>query len=491
MESAAHLLEELTEGSLPQAFAAGAQSHPQSTLAVGDDEYTLAELLETAGRWASALVADGVVAGRPVILRAAPSGAWLCAYLGLLTVGAPIVLASSALTAPEFRVIVDSSGAELAITDGAAPGGIPQVALASLANAARSSSPTTGSGPDAGDVALIAFTSGTTGAPKGVPLTHSMLLSSIRGVMRAWRWSADDRLVHALPLYHQHGLGAIHATLIAGSSARVLATFDPRTLVDTIRTERATVLFAVPTIYQRLVDLPGNVAAELASLRLATSGSAPLSEALFERIQERLGLTPVERYGLTESGLDVSNLYDGPRRPGVVGYPLPGVEMRLADAEGRDVAPGDDGEIVLRGPQVFSGYLNDPDATKQAFFNDNWFRTGDLGQITGDGALIITGRRKEIIVSGGMNVSPREVEEVLAGHPAVKEAAVAGLPDPYWGEAVAAWVVLRSDIDSAELTAYCRERLMSFKCPKKITLVDSLPRTSMGKVQRNQLKSLV
>lgn len=489
IESKHRLIEQLSAGTLPEAFAAGAKAHPESVLAIGDDEFTLAALMERAECCAGALAAEGVAAGRPVILQASTSGQMLCAYLGLLIVGAPIVLLSPELKAAEFSVIAEMSGAALAVTNGSALQGIRHLELAALMESAASTVSTAIPGPRADDVALIAFTSGTTGTPKGVPLTHTMLLSSIRAVMQAWRWTADDRLVHALPLYHQHGLGGIHATLIAGSSARLLREFDPGTLVETVRAERATVLFGVPTIYRRLVDMPGNVAVGLRTLRLATSGSAPLPAALFRLITERLGITPVERYGLTESGLDVSNLYSGPRRPGVVGFPLPGVELRLIDAEGRDVALGEHGEIVLRGPQVFSGYLGDPAATMQSFYDERWFRTGDLGRIEDDGALAITGRLKEIIVTGGMNVSPREVEEVLASHPAVEEAAVAGLSDPYWGEAVAAWVVLRRAVETAALTSHCRSRLMSFKCPKKITIVDALPRNAMGKIQRNQLQS--
>ncbi|KWX61462.1 class I adenylate-forming enzyme family protein [Mycobacterium sp. NAZ190054] len=481
------LVQDLSSGSLPEAFTAGAHAHPDSVLAVGDDALTLAEFVERAERWAGALEAAGVTPGRRVMLQATTSAAMVCAYLGLLRAGATIVLVSPALTATELATIAMQSGARLAITDHETPHGVSRLPLAELAEAAVVARPTSLPGPSSGDVALIAFTSGTTGTPKGVPLTHGMLLASIRAVMRAWRWSAGDRLVHALPLSHQHGLGGIHATLIAGSSARLLSGFDPAALIQEIRAESATVLFGVPTIYQRLVGLPGDNAAALSSLRLATSGSAPLPPALFHRIEEKLGITPLERYGLTESGLDVSNLYTGPRRPGVVGFPLPGVELRLTADNGTDVAFGAEGEIALRGPQVFDGYLDDPQATARAFHPGGWFRTGDLGRITEDGALAITGRLKDIIVTGGMNVSPREVEDVLAAHPDVEEAAVTGLPDERWGEAVAAWVVLRRAVDVATLTAYCRDVLAPFKCPKTITVVDALPRNALGKVQRNLL----
>lgn len=485
--SVTQLRADLARGSLPQAFAEGARLHPESVLMVGDDAFTLADLQWRAQRWATALVNTGVVPGMPVMLQAPSTGAMVCAYLGLLQVGAPVVLVSTSQTAAEFATVAAKSGANLAIVDAVPHEGVRCVGLAELATTAETVDPYRGTSPNPDDVALIAFTSGTTGTPKGVPLTHAMLLSSIKAVMRAWKWSSDDRLVHALPLSHQHGLGGIHATLIAGSSCRLLSKFDPSALLAAVRAERASVLFAVPTVYQRLVDMPGEPAAELHSLRLATSGSAPLSAALFRGIQERLGITPVERYGLTESGLDVSNLYDGERRPGVVGYALPGVELRLADPAGRDVAVGEEGEIVLRGPQVFSGYLDDGAATEAAFHPDHWFRTGDLGRLESDGALRITGRLKDIIVTGGLNVSPREVEEVLATHPDVEQVAVAGVPDPQWGEAVAAWVVLRRPVDTDDLSRHCRTELASFKCPKVIRVVDALPRNAMGKIARNLL----
>jgi len=242
------------------------------------------------------------------------------------------------------------------------------------------------------------------------------------------------------------------------------------------------VLFAVPAMYERLDAWDGIGDADLSSLRLAVCGSAPLSAALAERVERRLGQTPLERYGSTEAGLDVSNAYDGPRRPGRVGWALPGIELRL---------DGDQDEILVRGPQVFDGYWRRPDATEEALTADGWFRTGDLGAIDPeDGSLEITGRSKELIISGGLNVYPREVEAVLEAHPAVADVAVAGVPSEKWGEEVVAFVVPAGDLDADALIAHARERLSAYKCPKRVVTLDELPVNRMGKVRRDALAGM-
>jgi malonyl-CoA/methylmalonyl-CoA synthetase len=346
------------------------------------------------------------------------------------------------------------------------------------------------------DIALLAYTSGTTGRPKGVPLTHRQLAVSIRSAMAAWRWTADDVLVHALPLFHQHGLGGIHATLVAGSTAHIHSRFDAADLIATVRSESATVLFGVPTSYQALLDSlpgaggvppPGSVPL-LGGLRLAVCGSAPLSPALAARLPALLGQLPLVRYGTTESGLDVSNPLGG-ARPDTVGLPLPGVECRIRSADGA-APPGSDGEIQLRGPQVFTGYWHDPEATAAAFTPDGWFRTGDIGAVDPvSGHLVIRGRIKELIITGGLNVYPREVEIALETHPAVAEAAVAAVPHQRWGEQVTAWVVLRPGCAFAEddLVAHARTRLAPYKCPKRVFQLTEVPRNHLGKVNRSAL----
>jgi malonyl-CoA/methylmalonyl-CoA synthetase len=262
----------------------------------------------------------------------------------------------------------------------------------------------------------------------------------------------------------------------------VFSRFDPAALTGAIREHRATVVFAVPAMYERLHAWDGIGDADLSSLRLAVSGSAPLPAALAERVAEWLGRPPLERYGSTEAGLDVSNLYDGPRRPGRVGWALPGIEVRL---------DGEDGEILVRGPQVFDGYWRRADATAEALTDDGWFRTGDLGRLDDeDGSLEITGRSKELIISGGLNVYPREVEAALEDHPAVAQVAVAGVPSERWGEEVVAFVVPSGDLDGDALIAHCRERLSAYKCPKRVVALDELPVNRMGKVRRDALAEM-
>jgi acyl-CoA synthetase (AMP-forming)/AMP-acid ligase II/Asp-tRNA(Asn)/Glu-tRNA(Gln) amidotransferase A subunit family amidase len=397
--------------------------------------------LDAAVASAAGWFASHVSPGSRVVLVGPSSLDFVRCYLGALRAGAVVVLANPGYTAAELTHLVSDSGAVLVVSDMTLPVGDP---ISPVGN------------PD--DIAVLAYTSGTTGRPKGVPLTHRHLLTSIRSAMAAWRWSADDVLTHALPLFHQHGLSGVHATVIAGSSARLFSRFSAADLAASMHT--ASVLFAVPTIYAELASLPE----AFARLRLCVCGSAPLSATLAAQLPR----VPLVRYGTTESGLNVSNPIDSPRGD-TVGIPLPGVHVRLVDEE-----------IQLRGPQVFGGYWGSADS---AFTEDGWFRTGDLGVIE-DGHLVIRGRSKELIITGGMNVYPREVELALESHPAVVEAAVSGVPDPKWGEAVTAWVVLRG---SADLVAQARKLLAPYKIPKHVVEVKSLPRNHMGKIDRQRL----
>ena len=350
--------------------------------------------------------------------------------------------------------------------------------------------------------ALIGYTSGTTGRPKGAVLSHANLLASVRALELAWRWTPDDVLVLALPLFHMHGLGVgLHGTLTVGARAVLQPTFEPDAVFDAIAGRdgagghRATMFFGVPTMYSRLVASPR--AAELSALRLCASGSAPMPAELHDAVREASSQHVIERYGMTETVMLVSNPHDEPRRAGTVGFPLPGVEVRLEALDGSDgeaqPAAGDDAatagadaaEILVRGPNVFSGYWERP-AENSASFSDGWFRTGDLGQWD-DGYLCIVGRAKELIICGGFNVYPREVEEVIASHPDVVECAVAGEPDPEWGEVVVAYVVANREFDDDELKDYVGERIAYYKRPRRTRRIAALPRNALGKVQRQRL----
>ncbi|MDQ3945993.1 MAG: AMP-binding protein, partial [Actinomycetota bacterium] len=304
-------------------------------------------------------------------------------------------------------------------------------------------------------------------------------------VRLAWRWSADDRLVLALPLFHMHGLGVgLHGTLLAGASLVLLPRFDAGAVLDAARNHGATLFFGVPTMYSRLAASPR--LGDLARLRLCVSGSAPLPPAVFERVAAGSGQRPLERYGMTETGMNVSNPYDGERRPGTVGFPLPGVQLRLA-ADDDGPAQGGGGEVHVRGPNVFARYWRNPAATDDAF-DGSWFRTGDIGELDVDGYLRIVGRKKELIITGGMNVYPREVEDVLLTHPAVAEVAVAGVADEEWGEVVTAWVVPAGGAPEPKvLLDHAAGQLAPFKCPRSLHFVESLPRNALGKLLRHQL----
>lgn len=492
---AAQLRAELTARSLPalqQATAARRPDHP--AVVVDGRRVGHGELAERTAAAAGQLAAAGATGAR-VLLCGTVSLPYLTAYLGLLAAGATVVPVSPQLTRAELAAVADDAEPALAVAGGPCLEGmrtladdrrLPVVADDTLGRAAGARVAFPPPPPPAAP-ALVAYTSGTTGRSKGAVLSHGSVAASVLGALRAWRWTRDEILLHALPLSHQHGLSGVHATVAAGSTAVLLPQFEPDRLVEHLQRERATALFAVPAMYDRL--LTAGLPRPDGPLRLPISGSAPLPAVLAQRVRDWLGQLPLERYGTTESGLDLSNRVDL-RVPGRVGWPLPGVEVELRDQFGHLLDPGEEGEICVRGPQVFDGYLGDPDATSRATWPGGWFRTGDLGVVDpADGSVAVVGRLKELVISGGHNVSPGEVEAVLATHPSVVDVAVVGVPDERWGEAVTAAVVLApgARLDTAALDAHARGGLAAYKCPKRVVAVDALPRNALGKVQRAEL----
>jgi malonyl-CoA/methylmalonyl-CoA synthetase len=345
-------------------------------------------------------------------------------------------------------------------------------------------------GPD--DLAAILYTSGTTGRSKGAMLTHRNLLSNAEVLQTAWGWRPGDVLIHALPIFHVHGLFvASHGALLNGSRMVWLSRFDPARVVA--RLPDATVFMGVPTLYVRLLAEPGLDRAACAGMRLFVSGSAPLLVDTFEAWKARTGHTILERYGMSETVMLTSNPYDpadGERRGGTVGRPLPGVELRIVGDGGRPVATGETGSIEVRGPNVFRGYLGQPEKTKAELSADGWFTTGDVGRADAEGYVTIVGRSKDLVITGGYNVYPAEIEGLLNDLPGVAESAVIGVPHPDFGEAVVAVVVPRAGarVDGEALVAETKRRIANFKVPKRVFVVEALPRNAMGKVQKNVLR---
>ncbi len=347
---------------------------------------------------------------------------------------------------------------------------------------------------EADDVSVLLYTSGTTGKPKGAMLTHRNMVSNMKALHEVWRWSDKDVLLHALPLFHAHGLSvALHGGLYAGATIMMHEKFDPVRVWQTIEKVPCTVFMGVPTMYYRLMREWEKVKPNVSKMRVFISGSAPLLENLFYKFEKATGFRILERYGMTEALMITSNPYEPERRiPKSVGYPLPGVSIRIVSEEGKDVEPGTVGEVWIKGDNVFKGYWNNPEKTKETF-SDGWLKSGDLGyqDPEDDLRLYLVGRAKEMIITGGYNVYPKEVENVLEEHDAVLEAAVVGIPDEDFGEKVAAAVVLKEEmkhVDPEELITYCKSKLASYKCPKLVFKLESLPRNAMGKIQKHILQ---
>ena len=325
--------------------------------------------------------------------------------------------------------------------------------------------------------AAIIYTSGTTGASKGAVLTHNNFLANTVNLLTSWQITNGDRFLLALPLFHIHALGnGLHCWLVSGCRMRLLERFDHKTAIDDFTSFEPTLFFGVPTVYVRLLDTPRDVAQRIgAKMRLFVSGSAPLPAHVLEQFRARFDHTILERYGMTETFMNISNPYVGERRAGTVGIPLPGVSVHI-----------EHGELFVRGPNVFAGYWRRDDATRAAFTSDGFFRTGDLTTVSDDGYYTLLGRKSDLIISGGYNIYPREIEELLLELDGVREAAVVGIPDDVRGEVPIAFIV--GDFDAAQLERVCRDQLASFKVPRRFERVESIPRTALGKAQKHLLR---
>jgi malonyl-CoA/methylmalonyl-CoA synthetase len=474
-------------------FAAGAPD----ALAVeaGTQRITYAELERATARYAGALAALGAGPGDRLAVQVEKSAANLILYLAALRAGVVYLPLNTAYTLAELSYFIGDAEPAVVVCDPAAREGVAALAvgarvetldrdgegtLTDLARVAPARFETVARGPD--DLAAICYTSGTTGRSKGAMLTHGALASNARTLAGLWRFTGEDVLVNALPIYHVHGLFvATHVAMMAGAATILQPKFDPAEVLAAL--PRATAFMGVPTFYTRLLAHPGLTAEATRHMRLFVSGSAPLLAATHQAWEARTGQAILERYGMTETGMNASNPYDGPRLAGSVGPPLPDVELRVVTG-----VAGEAGQVEVRGPNVFAGYWRNPDKTAEAFTADGWFRTGDLGLIGEDGYLRLVGRGGDLIITGGLNVYPAEVEAAIDALPGVIESAVIGLPHADLGEAVAAVVVAETPLTEGEVLGALSRQLARFKQPKRVLFTKALPRNAMGKVTKAALR---
>lgn len=446
-------------------------------------EYTFGEIDARSNRMARALAARGLAAGDRLCVYLANSLEFIDLYIAAAKLGVIFVPVNILYREREITHIVADAEPRAVVT-AATPADFPTVTppLWTPAELAAEAALGPGERPDGlpaleGDApAALVYTSGTTGLAKGAILTHNNFIANAVNLLAAWQITAADRLLLGLPLFHVHALGnGLHCWLASGCRMRLLERFEHQRAPEEFTRFRPTLFFGVPTIYVRLLDTPPETARAMAAgMRLFVSGSAPLPAQVMEDFRKLFGHTILERYGMTETLMNISNPYAGERRPGTVGFPLPGVVARIVD-----------GEVQLKGPNVFAGYWRRPEATAAAFV-DGWFKTGDIATRSEDGYYTLAGRRSDLIISGGFNIYPREIEELLLEQPGVAEASVVGMPDRVRGEVPVAYIVGPA-CDHARLEEVCRAKLASFKMPRAFVRVESLPRTALGKVQKHLL----
>jgi len=456
---------------------------------------------------AGVLGALGLAPGDRLAVQAPKSPDALALYAACLQAGVIYLPLNTAYTPAEIGYFLDDATPRLLVADPGTEDALRPLAEArgvgfetmdatgggSLPGRARAARPRADAAPRApDDVAVLLYTSGTTGRSKGAMLTQENLLSNARALCHSWQITEADRLLHALPIYHAHGLFvAVNTTALAGASMLLLPGLDADAVIAAL--PGATTMMGVPTFYTRLLDNPRFDRDLVAHMRLFVSGSAPLLPETHRAFAARSGHAILERYGMTETGMNASNPYQGERRPGSVGFALPGVSLRVTDpATGANLPSGETGMVEVKGPNVFAGYWNLPEKTAEEMRPGGWFVTGDLGRFDADGYLHIVGRQKDLVISGGLNVYPVEVEAALDAQPGVRESAVIGVPHPDFGEAVVGIIVPEGDMrpDAAGITAALGRELARFKQPKRLILVEELPRNTMGKVQKNRLREL-
>jgi malonyl-CoA/methylmalonyl-CoA synthetase len=480
----------------------GRETDPRRLLDVpGGRCWSYAELVELSGRFANLLQAAGVVPGDRIAVQVQKSVEAIALYLAAVRAGAVFLPLNTAYTGAEVGCFLDDAEPAVFVCDSARESEFAGIdaRLYSLDGdgsgsftAAAESQPVAfdNSARTADDLVAILYTSGTTGVSKGAMLSHDNLLSNALTLADYWQFSSDDVLLHALPIFHTHGLFvAINIILAVGGSIIFLARFDVEQMLAQL--PRVTSMMGVPTFYTRLLADERFERELVAHMRLFVSGSAPMLAETHIQFEERIGQRILERYGMTETNMNTSNPYHGERRVGSVGFPLPGVEVRISDAEtAQELAPGETGMIEVRGPNVFLGYWRKPEKTELELRANGFFITGDLGKIDADGYVHIVGREKDLIISGGYNIYPKQIETEIDALEGVLESAVFGVKHGDLGEAVAVAVVALPghDIDPEQLIAALEPRLARFKLPRQVFVLEELPRNAMGKVQKNSLR---
>lgn len=456
-------------------------------------EYTFGEIDNRAARTATVLRARGLQPGDRLAVLLANRLEFVDLWLACLRSGVILVPMNILYTARELAHIVGDATPTAVVTTADRREDLPATATVwdvdDIARSAESAAPLTPWAiADASTPAALVYTSGTTGAAKGAILTHGNFAANASALVDAWHIDASDRYLATLPLFHVHGLGnGLHCWLASGCHMHLAERFDKDQTPALFEAYRPTLFFGVPTMYVRLLELDAARARRIgAAARLFVSGSAPLPAAVLSDFERLFGQRILERYGMTETLMTVSNPYDGEREAGTIGFPLPGTAVAIRDESGAELSAGSVGELWVRGPTVCAGYWQQPEATVAAFVK-GWFRTGDLGSQDAAGRITLQGRRSELIISGGFNIHPREVEELLLRQPGVREAAVVGVPDALRGELPVAFLVSDGEPDVAALATALRADLASFKVPKRFVRVDRLPRTALGKVQRHLL----
>jgi malonyl-CoA/methylmalonyl-CoA synthetase len=480
---------------------------PESVLVITQDgrRYTYADAELYSAQVANYLGESGLKQGDRVSVQVEKSVEALWLYLGTIRAGMVFHPMNTAYTDDELRFFLGDAAPALLVCDSLRADALRRLCedvgtiavrtldadgSGSLMQGARRCSSVYGVAPTrADDIAALVYSSGTTGRPKGIMLSHGNLVENISALVECWGFTRDDCLLHVLPIFHVHGLFvAIGCVLMSGSSMRWLRSFDVDAVLEQL--PHSTVMMGVPTYYTRLLASPVFTAKRCAGMRLFISGSAPLLAETFLEFEQRTGYTLLERYGMTETGMNTSNPLHGERRAGTVGLPLPGVTLRVCGADGESLAVNEVGELQVRGGNVFIGYWNMPEQTLQDYTDDGFFKTGDQALIDDRGYVCIVGRSKDMVISGGLNVYPKEVEVLIDALPGVLESAVIGVPDADFGEAVVAIVVLLAGalVSAESVKDAVRARVAKFKVPKRVIFVDDLPRNAMGKVQKEVLR---